>query len=270
MVSFRNSQFQAILVGMVIADAVSQGQLPWGTRGAAALPLGSGSAMAQADWCQAIAAAFTAPAPNQMSEGPAIAADAFDHCGPTHRFASTAQHPRSVVTAARPRRRPPGDDLSDFLRLFTSQPAPRYGHLVCLRSAASDGPVRGSAAEPSDRTPRRFGDVVDCPRRLSAGRGPKLAGIAAPPRQRHLNGHPQCGLGRFAQPPDALSSLAPATESAATRLAPATLAPLDRKPVSALVGNPLATMVGAIFRPSRAIAPGGDSAPDLSLNPAFL
>jgi hypothetical protein len=75
MVSFRNSQFQAILVGMVIADAVSQGQLPWGTRGAAALPLGSGSAMAQADWCQAIAAAFTAPAPNQMSEGPAITAD---------------------------------------------------------------------------------------------------------------------------------------------------------------------------------------------------
>lgn len=33
MVSFRNSQFQAILVGMVMADAISQGQLPWGTVG---------------------------------------------------------------------------------------------------------------------------------------------------------------------------------------------------------------------------------------------
>jgi len=74
MVSFRNSQFQAILVGMVIADAVGQGQLPWGTRGAAALPLRSESAIDQADWCQAIAAALTAPA-NRMSEVSAIAAE---------------------------------------------------------------------------------------------------------------------------------------------------------------------------------------------------
>ena len=29
MVSFRNSQFQAIFIGLVIADAVSQGQMPW-------------------------------------------------------------------------------------------------------------------------------------------------------------------------------------------------------------------------------------------------
>ena len=35
MVSFRNSQFQAILTGLVIADAVSQGQMPWGRSAAA-------------------------------------------------------------------------------------------------------------------------------------------------------------------------------------------------------------------------------------------
>ncbi|WP_204139085.1 hypothetical protein [Halomicronema sp. CCY15110] len=70
MVSFRNSQFQAILVGMVIADAVSQGQLPWGTRGAAARPPRAGAAIAivQDDWCHAIAAALTAPLTSQMSE----------------------------------------------------------------------------------------------------------------------------------------------------------------------------------------------------------
>ena len=37
MVSFRNSQFQAILMGLVIADAVSHGQMPWG-RSRAELP----------------------------------------------------------------------------------------------------------------------------------------------------------------------------------------------------------------------------------------
>ncbi|RZM77171.1 hypothetical protein [Leptolyngbya iicbica] len=78
MVSFRNSQFQAILVGMVMADAISQGQLPWGTVGegaGAAAQRWSEGAIAQADWCHAIAATLTRSTPSPISEAGAIGAE---------------------------------------------------------------------------------------------------------------------------------------------------------------------------------------------------
>ena len=69
MVSFRNSQFQAILVGMVIADAVSQGQLPWypcfqTTTGA--LEACSAGGIANDGWCHAIAAALNPSLSHQV------------------------------------------------------------------------------------------------------------------------------------------------------------------------------------------------------------
>ena len=83
MVSFRNSQFQAILVGMVMTDAVSHGQLPWGTSGTATAMVARpypAHTIAQADWCHAIVAALTAPSPHLRQSGataaePATVAD---------------------------------------------------------------------------------------------------------------------------------------------------------------------------------------------------
>jgi len=77
MVSFRNSQLQAILTGMVVADALGQGQLPWGlsltdAAGSRTVPQ---PVMAVKDdrWCRAIAAqlqVLTADAPPALSPVP--------------------------------------------------------------------------------------------------------------------------------------------------------------------------------------------------------
>ncbi|NEQ45262.1 MAG: hypothetical protein F6K00_17550 [Leptolyngbya sp. SIOISBB] len=73
MVSFRNSQLQAIVFGLVIADAVSQGQLPGVPVGKLAMPLipGRWSPAAIAEDCcsQAIATQF-----NQLSHSDTMAA----------------------------------------------------------------------------------------------------------------------------------------------------------------------------------------------------
>lgn len=59
MVSFRNSQFRAIVISLVITDAVSQGRLPWELNTATAIhcPGKASAAVDLADdrWCQAIA-----------------------------------------------------------------------------------------------------------------------------------------------------------------------------------------------------------------------
>ncbi|MEM6433546.1 MAG: hypothetical protein AAF773_06785, partial [Cyanobacteria bacterium P01_D01_bin.115] len=88
MVSFRNSQFQAILMGLVIADAVSHGQMPWG-RSRAELPSVQPGVtpwpghVASDRWCHQIvtqlqsdyaehpqpgAPALTEPRPSELSE----------------------------------------------------------------------------------------------------------------------------------------------------------------------------------------------------------
>ena len=87
MVSFRNSQFQAILVGMMIADAVSQGQLPWHTctqATTAALEDASAGRMANDDWCHAIAAALDPSSSHQVS----LTAAPLQSCDWTEEFTS--------------------------------------------------------------------------------------------------------------------------------------------------------------------------------------
>ncbi|MGF1459867.1 MAG: hypothetical protein ACFBSG_12675 [Leptolyngbyaceae cyanobacterium] len=72
MVSFRNDQFQAVLTGMVLADAISHGQLPW-TLVATASPLAeldqppfplSALAVTADHWCHTIAAQLSTRAGN--------------------------------------------------------------------------------------------------------------------------------------------------------------------------------------------------------------
>ena len=72
MVSFRNSQLQAMIVGLVIADAVSQGQLSWASPGQLAVQPEAGHwatvAIADDGWSQTIANQL-----NQLSQADIIA-----------------------------------------------------------------------------------------------------------------------------------------------------------------------------------------------------
>jgi hypothetical protein len=91
MVSFRNSQFQAILVGMVIADAVSQGQLPWQLDGAPVATANGHTrgAIATDDWSHQLAAELTPPQPALNAVG---LAPRLNHIG-----AITAESPTVVA-----------------------------------------------------------------------------------------------------------------------------------------------------------------------------
>lgn len=79
MVSFRNSQLRAMVFGLVIADAVTQGQLPWALPGQPTGPLAaehwSPLAIADDGWSHAIAAQF-----NQLAHaGPMAAMPRAEH-----------------------------------------------------------------------------------------------------------------------------------------------------------------------------------------------
>lgn len=93
MVSFRNNQFQAVLVGMIIADAVSCGQLPWPlndrggpVQGDRFSDVPAGVALTSDRWCHHLVQQF-----EQIAKGDLVAIRNQSHPKTVSTLTTTAQ-----------------------------------------------------------------------------------------------------------------------------------------------------------------------------------